>query len=76
MDRDFTKPHLAAELLELGEMLFDTMIEVAARKPGDGNEMDASLIEEMRMAADEYFMALRLLLGNKQSVQNMTPDNN
>ena len=76
MDRDSTKPHLTAELLELGEMLFDTIIEVAAQKPGDGNEMDASLIEEMRMAADEYFMALRLLLGNKQSVQNMTPDNN
>ncbi len=76
MDRDSTEPHLAAELLELGEMLFDTMIEVAAQKSGDGNEMDASLIEEMRMAADEYFMALRLLLGNKQSVQHMAPENN
>lgn len=67
MDIDSTKPHLAAELLELGEMLFDTMIEVAAQKSGDGNKMDASLIEEMRMAADEYFMALRLLLEMKKA---------
>lgn len=57
---------LAAEVLELGEMLFDTIIEVAARKPGDENEMDADLIEAMRLASDEYFVALRLLLGKKQ----------
>ena len=58
---------VTAEVLELGEMLFDTMIEVAAQQSGDGNEMDASLIEEMRMAADEYFMALRLLLEMKKA---------
>ena len=55
---------IVAEVLELGEMLFDTIIEVAARKSGD--EMDADLLEEMRMAADEYFVALRLLLGMKK----------
>ena len=67
MDIDTTRPHLAAELLELGEMLFDTMIEVAARKSGDGNETDTDLIGEMRMAADEYFVALRLLLETEKA---------
>lgn len=74
MEIDATKPHLAAEVLELGEMLFDTIIEVAARKPGD--EMDADIIEEMRMAANEYFAALRLLLGNKPSPNDMAQANN
>jgi len=52
---------IAAEVLELGEMLFDTMIEAAEQKQIEGNPVDANLIEEMRAAADEYFTALRLL---------------
>ena len=67
---------IAAEVLELGEMLFDTIIEVAARKSGKGNEMDADLIEENRLATDEYFVALRLLLGNKSPVQDIGQENN
>lgn len=65
---------VTAEVLELGEMLFDTIIEVAARK--SGNEMDADLIEEMRLATDEYFVALRLLLVNKQPPRDMAQGNN
>jgi hypothetical protein len=53
----------AAEVLELGEMLFDTAIEAATREPAEGEEADALLVEELRVAAGEFFMALRLLLG-------------
>lgn len=56
------KQRAAAEVLELGEMLFDTAIEAATREPAEGEEADALLVEELRVAAGEFFMALRLLL--------------
>ena len=56
------RQHLAAELLELGEMLFDTAIDAAAQRPAGEETIDTTSIEEMRAAADEFFMALRLLL--------------
>ncbi len=59
------RQHLAIELLELGEMLFDTMIE-AVQQPAQDKENDAPLIEEMRATADEFFMALHLLLETGQ----------
>jgi hypothetical protein len=62
VDRNMTRQHAAAEVIELGEMLFDTAIDAAARQPIEGESSDASLIEEMRAAADEFFTALRLLL--------------
>lgn len=49
---DISKGQLTAEVLELGEMLFDTAIDAAAQQPA-GEEEDA---------ADEFFTALRLLL--------------
>jgi division protein CdvB (Snf7/Vps24/ESCRT-III family) len=52
---------VAAEVLELGEMLFDTMIEATGQQTAEGKAVDAELIEEMQAAADEYFIALRLL---------------
>ena len=52
----------AAEVLELGEMLFDTATDAAARQPAEGEASDVALIEEMRAAANEFFTALRLLL--------------
>jgi hypothetical protein len=60
---DEIRQHAAAEVLELGEMLFDTAIDAATRQPAKSNDSSASLVEEMRTAADEFFMALRLLLG-------------
>ncbi len=60
---DDVRKYAATEVLELGEMLFDTAIEVAMRQPVQGEGSDASLVEEMRSAADEFFVALRLLLG-------------
>jgi hypothetical protein len=60
----------AAEVLELGGMLFDTAIDAATRQPAQGEGADASFVGEMRAAADEFFVALRLLLGiEKQSVE-------
>jgi|GEM_PF-1518890 len=60
--KDRVRQETAAEVIELGEMLFDTMIE-AAQQPAQDKENDAPLIEEMRATADEFFTALRLLLG-------------
>jgi hypothetical protein len=64
-NKDEIRQQAAAEILELGEMLFDTAIDVASRQTTQGEEPDASIIEEMRGAADEFFMALRLLLGTE-----------
>ncbi len=60
---DAIRQRASAEVLELGEMLFDSAIDAASRKPDQGEEADALLVDEMRVAADEFFMALRLLLG-------------
>lgn len=54
------------EVLELGEMLFDTAIDAATQGSAEGEEIDASLIEEIHAAADEFFTALRLLLATEQ----------
>lgn len=62
-NRNEIQQRAAAEVLELGEMLFDTAIDAAKRQPDQGEESEVSLVEEMRVAADEFFIALRLLLG-------------
>ena len=64
--RDEIRQWAAAEVIELGEMLFDTAIDVAAQRPLEGEASDASLIEEMRVTANEFFTALRLLLETGQ----------
>lgn len=60
---DAIRQRAAAEVLELGEMLFDSAIDAATRPPSQDGESNALLVEEMRATADEFFMALRLLLG-------------
>ncbi len=55
--RDEIRQRATAEVIELGEMLFDTAIDAA-----EGEANDAALIEEMRAAANEFFTALQLLL--------------
>jgi hypothetical protein len=68
--KDSMRQHAAVEILELGEMLFDTAIDAATRQPVQGEGVDASLVEEMRAAVDEFFMALRVLLGiEKQATE-------
>ncbi len=71
--KDRVRQETAAEILELGEMLFDTAIDAAARQPAEGEEGDTALIEEMRATADEFFTALRLLLkaGQETGEQNL-----
>jgi hypothetical protein len=59
---NMTRQRAAAEVIELGEMLFDTAIDAAAQRATGGEESDAALIEEMRAVANEFFIALRLLL--------------
>ena len=49
-------------------MLFDTAMDAATRQPVEGEGVDASFVEEMRAAADEFFVALRLLLGVGEQV--------
>jgi len=63
---DVAVEQIAAEVMELGEMLFETMIEAAEQKQIEGNLVDVDIIEEMRAAADEYFTAVRLILRVKQ----------
>ena len=65
-ERDELRQHSAAEVIELGEMLFDTAIDAAVQLSSEGEEVNASLIEDMRVAAEEFFMALRLLLVAEQ----------
>jgi hypothetical protein len=62
-NQDDIRQRASAEVLELGEMLFDTAIDTATRQSAIGEEPEALLVEEMRAAADEFFVALRLLLG-------------
>ena len=60
----YERQWVAAEVIELGEMLFDTVIDAAALRAARGEEVDALLVEDMRVAAGEFFTALGLLLGN------------
>ena len=58
-----TRRQAAAEIIELGEMLFDTAIQAAPLQPeaaADGSQ--PLLIEELLGAAEVFFAALRVLL--------------
>ena len=48
--KDLSKQEIAAEVLELGEMLFDTAIDAAGQRSA-GEEGDAAFVEEMRADA-------------------------
>lgn len=54
---------MAAEVLELGEALFDTLIEAAGNEVTEPRERgDAFPEEDLRVAGEEFFAALRALL--------------
>lgn len=58
-----TRPQAAVEVLELGQALFEAVIE-AASSPATGDAPDEPFpTEDVRAAAEEFFQALRLLLG-------------
>jgi len=54
---------LAAEVLELGESLFEMALEAGSHQSSTGEEGEAYPIDELRAATQEFFSALRLLLG-------------
>ena len=68
--KDISRGQITAELLELGEMLFDAAIDAAAQRPAGEQTGDTTFLEEMRDAADEFFMALRLLLETGQETRD------
>lgn len=62
--QDGARRRVAGEVLELGQALFDTVIEAAAAPPPpDGEEPAVFPVDDVRAAADEFFAALRALLG-------------
>lgn len=60
------RQHVAAEVLELGQALFDTLIETSAARQPNGDGSTSFPVDEVRAAADAFFTALRLLLGMDQ----------
>lgn len=58
---------LAAEVLELGETLFDAVLDAAAH-PDPTADNEPFPEAELRTAADEFFRTLRTLLGLSESV--------
>ena len=71
--KDIAREQVIAEVLELGEMLFDTVIDAVEHQPLADKASDALLIEEMRAAANEFFTALRLLLETEQETDKQNP---
>jgi len=61
-----TAHDLAAEVLELGQTLFDSVLEGAVPSDAAGTSSVIDL-EEALSAANEFFTALRLLLGLEES---------
>ncbi len=53
---------LAAEVLELGESLFEMVLEAMSHNTTEDEKQETYPVEEMRAAAAEFFTALRLLL--------------
>lgn len=60
--RNISREQIATEVLELGQMLFDTAIDLAAPLTAKEEDSEVALIEEMHAAANEFFTAVRLLL--------------
>ncbi len=60
------RQRLAAEVLELGESLFETALEAGSHQATADKESETYPIEEIQAAASEFFTALRLLLRIEQ----------
>ena len=58
---DTHRRRIAAEVLELGETLFDAVLDAAAARSG-AEESEPLPEAELRTAAEEFFHAVRLLL--------------
>ena len=53
-----TRQRVAVEVLELGQTLFDAVIEVATARPPEGNDSTSFPVDEVRAAADEFFTGM------------------
>ena len=71
--RDEVQQQVIAEVLELGEALFDAAIDAATGGQPAQETDEPSPEAEMRAAADEFFTALRLLLGLEQGEHTTAP---
>ena len=60
------RQHIASEVLELGESLFETALEVGSHQATADKESETYPIEEIQAATSEFFTALRLLLRIEQ----------
>ena len=58
-----SRQRLAAEVLELGESLFETALEAGNNQSSASEEDETYPVDELREATQEFFSALRLLLG-------------
>jgi hypothetical protein len=63
LSRESHPQQVKAEVLELGQTLFDAVLEAAASPPAGEAASEPFPAEEVRAAAEEFFHALRLLLG-------------
>jgi len=63
LQQNDARQQAAAEVLELGQDLFDAVIGAAAKPAAGDAAGDPFPAEEVRAAAAEFFRALRLLLG-------------
>ena len=60
---EVSRSRLVAEVLELGESLFEITLEAASHQATEGGKSEAYPVEELWAAAGEFFSTLRLLLG-------------
>lgn len=56
------RQHIATEVLELGQSLFDIALEAGSDPPGEKQTDEAYPTEEIRATAQEFFTALQFLL--------------
>ena len=62
------RDRIAAEVVELGEALFDAVVDVAIARPSGQGEPAESFPEgDIRAAAAEFFAVLRILLEGDRS---------
>lgn len=61
-DADDARTRVAAEVLELGQVLFDDVIAFAETHQGPEDEDDPFPVEDVRAAGAEFFRALRVVL--------------
>jgi len=57
-----SRQHLATEVVELGESLFETALNSSRHTSTEGEEDEVYPLDELRGAVNEFFTALRLLL--------------